>query len=126
MERISRRPCQTYFHHSTTANQALCRRCARPIGRRNRRAPPSTPRECLDTPTTYDVGVVDGRLRARMRARVRRARACRMKPRFGLFTFWPSAKSQIRILVNCLTRRFQAAKLDFQEGDDLPRDLLLP
>jgi hypothetical protein len=29
-------------------------------------------------------------------------------------------------LVVCQTKRFQAAKLTFQEGDDLPRHLLLP
>ena len=80
----------------------LCRRCARPNGRRNCRAPPSTPRECLDIPPTSDV--------AGGRRPATRSRAC------------ASAKN-VRASENVPSR--QNGLLEIPR-DGLPRHLLLP
>jgi hypothetical protein len=121
---------KTYSHHAGGANQALCRRCARPNGRRNCRAPPNTLRECLDNPSAYNVA--GGRRPAtRSRACASATSPCapnesQVRPCRVLAVFWPLAKSQIRILVICLSKTFKPAKSPLSERDDLPRHLLLP
>jgi hypothetical protein len=127
---VWRCPCQDVLSPPGGANQALCRRCARPNGRRKCHAPPNTPRDCLDNPPAYNVAG-SRRPATRSRACASAASSCapnesQVRPCRVLAVFWPFAKSQIRILVTCLSKTLAPSRPPLRNWDGLPRHLLLP